>query len=146
MRLPHTPKAFQKPILVLAVLSACGLAVVFAPLSAFAGQATNNDVFIKACEDVPDSETCKTQASVTSTNSPISGTDGFLYKASRLVAAVAAIAAVIIIIVSGFRYVTSGGDSQKAASAKSGLIGALIGLIIIVAAQTIITFVVKRIH
>ena len=58
---------------------------------------------------------------------------------------VAGIAAVIVIIVSGIRYMTSGGDSQKVSSAKNTMIGAIAGLLIIVLAQTIITFIVKRI-
>ncbi|MBL8122451.1 hypothetical protein JNM87_06935 [Candidatus Saccharibacteria bacterium] len=49
-----------------------------------------------------------------------------------------------MIMVSGFRYITSGGDSQKIASAKNTLIGAIIGLVVIALAQTIITFVLSR--
>lgn len=54
------------------------------------------------------------------------------------------IAAVIMIMVSGFRYVTSGGDSSKIASAKSTLIYAVIGLVIVAMAQIIVKYVLDR--
>ncbi len=49
--------------------------------------------------------------------------------------------AIIMIIVSGFRYITSGGDSGRVSSAKNTLIYALIGLAIAVLAQLIVHFV-----
>jgi hypothetical protein len=49
-------------------------------------------------------------------------------------------AAVIMIILSGMRFITSGGDAQKVSSAKSSLIYALIGLIIVALTQAIIHF------
>lgn len=62
-----------------------------------------------------------------------------------MVAIIAGISAVIMIILSGFRYVTSGGDTQKIASAKNTLIGAIVGLVIIVVARGIIVLVLKSI-
>jgi hypothetical protein len=62
-----------------------------------------------------------------------------------IVASVAAVAAVIVIILSGFRYITSGGDTQKTAAAKNTLIGAIVGLVIIALAQAIIILVIKSI-
>jgi heme/copper-type cytochrome/quinol oxidase subunit 2 len=75
---------------------------------------------------------------------PISGKDGVLRKVSFMLAIFAGIAAVIVIIFSGFQYVTSDGDAQKAANARSGIIGAVIGLVIIAVAQTIVIFVVSK--
>jgi hypothetical protein len=51
---------------------------------------------------------------------------------------VVGVAAVIMIILSGFRYITSGGDSNKVASAKSSLIYALVGLAVAALAQVIV--------
>ena len=56
---------------------------------------------------------------------------------------VVGILAVIMIIVSGFKFITSGGEAQKVASAKSGLIYALIGLVIVALAQAIVLFVLN---
>ena len=54
-------------------------------------------------------------------------------------------AAVIIIIVSGIRFVLSGGDSNAVANAKSGLIAAVIGIVVVALAQTIVIFVLNNI-
>lgn len=52
--------------------------------------------------------------------------------------------AVIMIIVGGFRYITSGGSSDKIGSAKNTLIYAIVGLIIVALAQIIVHFVLNR--
>jgi hypothetical protein len=51
--------------------------------------------------------------------------------------------AVIMIIYGGFRYITSGGDSNRVGSAKNTLIYAIIGLIIVALAQIIVHFVLN---
>jgi hypothetical protein len=50
----------------------------------------------------------------------------------------------LMITVSGFRYVTSAGNEQKAAKAKSGLTYALVGLVVAIMAESIVIFVEKR--
>jgi hypothetical protein len=62
----------------------------------------------------------------------------------NLLSTVTGIIAVIMIIVGGFRYVTSGGASDKVGSAKNTIVYALIGLIIIALAQVIVRFVLNR--
>jgi hypothetical protein len=52
--------------------------------------------------------------------------------------------AVIMIIVGGFKYITSGGDSGKVSGAKNAIIYALIGLIIVALAQVIVRFVLNN--
>lgn len=98
------------------------------------------DILSDACQSAPDSEACKSRT----TTNPITGPNGLLFKVSATIATFAGIVAVIVVIISGFRYMTSNGDSQKTASAKNALIGALVGLAIIALAQTIIAFVVGR--
>lgn len=75
---------------------------------------------------------------------PISGQNGALLKVTNIVAFAAGAAGLILIILGGIRYITSDGDSNKIASAKSTIIGALIGLIIIAAGRTLINYVVTR--
>jgi uncharacterized membrane protein len=53
------------------------------------------------------------------------------------------IAAVIMIIYGGLRYITSGGESSNVGNAKNTLIYAIIGLIIVALAQTIVHFVLN---
>ena len=53
--------------------------------------------------------------------------------------------AVIMIIVGGFRYITSGGDSTNISSAKNTIMYAIIGLIIVALSQTIVRFILGRV-
>jgi hypothetical protein len=76
---------------------------------------------------------------------PISGKNGILKKASLVLAILGGVAAIIIIIIGGFRYVTSAGDANKAASARNAIVGAIVGVVIIAAAEVIVIFVVSRI-
>jgi hypothetical protein len=52
--------------------------------------------------------------------------------------------AVIMIIFGGFKFVTSAGDSGKVTSARSTIIYALIGLVVVALAQTIVKFVLGQ--
>ncbi len=50
----------------------------------------------------------------------------------------------ILIIHSGFLWMTAGGNSQQVEKAKSGIIKAIIGLVIIISAYSIMFFVFKN--
>lgn len=52
--------------------------------------------------------------------------------------------AVIMIIVGGLRYITSGGDSGKVSAAKTTIIYALVGLVVVALAQLIVRFVLNQ--
>ena len=52
--------------------------------------------------------------------------------------------AVIMIIVGGLKYITSGGESGKVSSAKTTIIYALIGLVVVALAQLIVHFVLGQ--
>jgi hypothetical protein len=130
-----------------AQFSAVGLLLVLfvtfcAPLALSPVAMAKVDILKDACDSASTSTTCKSAASK---NDPITGPDGTLDRISTVVAIIAGISAVIMIILSGFRYVTSGGDTQKIASAKNTLIGAIVGLVIIVVARGIIVLVLKSI-
>lgn len=56
----------------------------------------------------------------------------------------AGIICVIIIIVAGFYYVTSNGNAQTIAKAKNAILGAVIGLVVIILAFAITNFVIGR--
>jgi len=51
---------------------------------------------------------------------------------------------VIMIIIGGFRYITSGGDSNNVGGAKNTILYAIVGLIIVAFAQVIVQFVLQR--
>lgn len=52
--------------------------------------------------------------------------------------------AVVMIIVGGLRYITSGGESGKVGSAKTTIIYALVGLVVVALAQLVVHFVLGQ--
>ena len=59
---------------------------------------------------------------------------------------VVGVVSVIMIIVAGFRYVVSGGDSGGVSGAKNTIIYAIVGLVVVIMAQVIVRFVLKNIN
>jgi hypothetical protein len=58
-----------------------------------------------------------------------------------LVLTIAAIVAFFYLIVSGFQYITAGGDAGKAQTARQGIINALIGIVIILISYLVLRYV-----
>jgi hypothetical protein len=63
----------------------------------------------------------------------------------NIISFIAGIVAVILIVLSGIRFMLSGGDSQGAASARNMLIYAIVGLAIVALSQAIVHFVLNAI-
>lgn len=76
---------------------------------------------------------------------PLTGPEGIIIKATRIIAIIAGFAAVIVIILAGIRYITSSGSPDQVSQAKKTLIYAAVGLIVIVLGQAIISFSLSRI-
>lgn len=57
---------------------------------------------------------------------------------------VVGIIAVVMIIVGGLRYITSGGDTGRVGAAKTTIIYALVGLVVVALAQLIVHFVLNQ--
>lgn len=76
------------------------------------------------------------------------GGAGGLQKTIRTVvdilSVIVGIAAVIMMVIGGFRYVTSGGDSGSITSAKHTIIYAIVGLIVVALAQAIVRFILSE--
>jgi hypothetical protein len=54
------------------------------------------------------------------------------------------VAAVLAIIYGGFKYITSGGDQNSISAAKTTILYAIVGLIVVVFAQIIVRFIVTQ--
>lgn len=54
--------------------------------------------------------------------------------------------AVIGIIISGMKFITAQGDSSQISSARNTIIYALVGLVVVALAQTIVRFVLNRVE
>lgn len=62
----------------------------------------------------------------------------------NIISVIVGVVAVIMIIYGGFRYITSGGTSEKVTTAKNTILYGIIGLIIVALAQVIVKFVLKQ--
>ena len=67
-----------------------------------------------------------------------------LTKVINIFTIVVGVIAVVMIIVGGLRYITSGGESSKVGGAKTTIIYALIGLVVVALAQLIVHFVLNQ--
>lgn len=97
----------------------------------------------------PQQQACEALGNVWDAGSSTCGTgeaelNSTVSRVIELFSVIVGIAAVIMIIVGGFLYVTSGGDSNKVAAAKHTIIYAIIGLVIAVVAQIIVRFVIGQ--
>lgn len=61
----------------------------------------------------------------------------------NIISIIVGIAAVIMIVIGGFKFITSGGDASAVKSARSTIIYALVGLIVVLLAQVIVQFVLN---
>lgn len=62
-----------------------------------------------------------------------------------IMSSIVAIISVIMIIIAGFKYVTSNGDSGSVSGAKNTIIYALVGLAVVALAQFIVKFVLSEV-
>ncbi len=79
--------------------------------------------------------TCSSNAS--------SSVNGLISTAVNILSMVVGALAVVMVIVSGFKYMTSSGDSNRVNSAKNTLIYALVGLAIAILAKVIVVYVLN---
>jgi hypothetical protein len=122
----------------------CSLLV---PATVVVGSASAVDVIDPVCKNADPNNlptVCKENATG-STDNPIFGPNGVLTKAISILARLIGVAAVIGIIVAGFKMVTSGGDTAAAKTGRSMLIYSIIGLVVALLAQGIVSFILSRI-
>ncbi len=70
--------------------------------------------------------------------------DALIKNIVNIFSLIVGVVSVIMIIVGGFKYITSGGDSGRVSSAKNTIIYAVIGLIIVAFAQILVKFVIFK--
>ena len=58
---------------------------------------------------------------------------------------VVGVISIVMVIVGGFQYVTSGGDSGKVTTAKNTIMYALIGIVIVALAQLMVNYVLAKV-
>lgn len=70
--------------------------------------------------------------------------DDIIARVVNLISVLVSIVAVIMIMVGGFKYSTAAGDTSKVSSAKSTILYAIIGLVVVALAQFIVKFVIDK--
>lgn len=78
------------------------------------------------------------------TGKDVGSFQGTLNRIVNIISIIVGIVAVIMIIYGGFRYITSGGNTEKVTSAKNTILYGIIGLIIVALAQVIVKFVLRE--
>lgn len=76
-----------------------------------------------------------------STENPIIGA---IKLTITILSIIVGIAAVIMIIIAGLSFITANGDPQAIAKARGSIIYALVGIVIVALAQTLVAFVLNR--
>ena len=122
-----------------------GIAVAdYNPLCPTVDKATGNCTSGACVGKAADSPLCK-QAAGQKTTDPIAGPNGVISKAANIIALVTGIGAVIMILIGGFFYVTSAGNTESATKAKARITSALVGLAVVALAWAIVRFITDKV-
>lgn len=70
---------------------------------------------------------------------------GLIRAALNMFSLLIGVAAVFMIMLGGFKYLTSGGDSSKVSSAQNTILYAIVGMVVAAMSQVIVRFVLGRI-
>ncbi len=99
-------------------------------------------IFQSACESAAakSSPACQTNGA-----NPFTGANGTLQKAANIISYLAGVSAVLMLIIAGMMYVLSNGDSSKISTAKTTVIYAIVGIVIVVAARAIVILFVNKV-
>ena len=101
----------------------------------------------KVCQGLLSTETGLQNSSATITACAENGNQSFSALIRRVIdifSIVVGSVSVIMIIVGGFRYIISGGDSTGVTSAKNTILYAIVGLVIVLFSQVIVRFIISN--
>jgi hypothetical protein len=129
-----------KVLIVIAALTVSAPVVVM-PVQAYA--TCSGNISNKITQGINATRGSTTQLSCGTGGSLTSGISTLAVKIVNLFSIIVGIVSVIMIIYAGFRYVTSGGESNSISSAKNTLIYAIIGLVVVVLSQLIVHYVLN---
>ncbi len=132
----------------LAVIVFVGLtAQVYAQDTAVTTPPTSSSIADKICQGVITTETGQRNQSTTVAACAETGEQSFAGLTHRIIdifSIVVGAVSVIMIIIGGFRYIISGGDSTGVTAAKNTILYAIVGLVIVLFSQIIIRFVLSN--
>ncbi len=133
---------FRVKTVILSLFAALVLSLSFAGLSqpAYAQGSIADNV----CKGILDAEGQARNNGTTAASCTETGDNTFSSLAKRIInlfSIVVGAVSVIMIIIGGFRYIISGGDSAGVTGAKNTILYAVVGLVIVLFAQVIIRFI-----
>lgn len=108
----------------------------------------NSSIADNICRGVLSADSGTVPPNTTIANCQETGDDSFSFVVRRIInifSIVVGAVSVIMIIIGGFRYIISGGDSSGVSGAKNTILYAVVGLVIVLFAQIIIRFVITNI-
>lgn len=79
-----------------------------------------------------------------SDNNPITGPEGIATKGVQLFVFALAVTAIIVLMINAVRMITANGDANSVNSARNGILYAVIGLVIAMSGQVIVTFILSK--
>ncbi len=115
------------------------LALVVSPAVSFAASGSNRDATCQGAQFAG--------ASVDCSDGKLSDNQfGNVVRAViNILSVIVGAVSVIMIIIGGFRYVISNGDSNAVSGAKNTILYAIVGLVIVLFAQILVRFVITRV-
>lgn len=133
----------------LLIVSALAFGLFLAPAVAMAGPApdgasTEPNIRDSLCSGANTLQLGQDDSDCSDVDADDEGLNALIAKVINIVSVIVAIVAVIMIIVGGFKYIASGGDSGKVTGAKNTILYAVIGLIIVAVAQFVVKFVLGQ--
>ena len=108
---------------------------------------TSSTIADNVCKGVLSAEGTTVSRDTTISSCQEEGDESFSFIVRRIInifSIVVGAVSVIMIIIGGFRYIISGGDSSGVSNAKNTILYAIVGLVIVLFAQVIIRFVLTN--
>ena len=137
-------KTFRRTVASLLSIATLVAVPVVAPVAVYA--ATNGDIQNCLAQGTNlDATGNGSSCANTDTSSANTNINNIIKTIVNIFSLIVGIIAVIMIIVGGFKYITSGGESNNISSAKSTIIYAIIGLVVVALAQFIVQFVLNKV-
>ena len=145
-------KSIKKLLAAIVIAGAC-LALSPALVNAQAQTTTNtptptsSSIANNICKGVLGADGTPISDSTTVANCQETGDESFSFITKRIInifSIVVGAVSVVMIIIGGFRYIISGGDSSGVSGAKNTILYAVVGLVIVLFAQVIIRFILSN--
>lgn len=134
----------MKKMLIALTIFAASLGLTLG-LPAFVSAQTTTQLKDAACMGAGGTTGCTDSGDPNDPNSATSQINRTIATVINVLSVMVGVAAVIMIIIGGFKYITSNGDSGNVNSAKNTILYAIVGLVVVALAQFIVRFVLTKV-